>query len=398
VPGAPITPDFAWLNIPEGFCVHEYGMVPDARQIRFAPGGELFVASPSRPTVGGGAGGYSSIVVLPDDNHDGFADSTLVFMSGLSSTQGILFTNGYLYYQNDTNIMREPYVSGQRKDNGQSQMVTNISVYSSATHWPKTLDVADDGTIFVGNGGDQGEQCQEPMPFHGGVLRLAGTSAATPVMMGMRNPIAVKCHRDGHDLCFATELSRDYSSNLGGREKLVAIRAGDNWGYPCCATTGLPFADQCLTCSTPGTVPEADSSIPCMTAGTCSPDCSSITPETNSFVIGETPFGFDFVDAQFPAPWDHHVILALHGVAGSWVGARVVAIPFDANTGLPFSTTDLDGGVVDGGAPSDFATGWDDGRRDHGRPADVVVSSDGRVFVANDNNGEVFWIAPVVMP
>ncbi len=41
----------------------------------------------------------------------------------------------------------------------------------------------------------------------------------------------------------------------------------------------------------------------------CAPDCSAVAPEANSFLIGNTPFGFDFEDAQFPAPWNDHVIL-----------------------------------------------------------------------------------------
>jgi glucose/arabinose dehydrogenase len=42
----------------------------------------------------------------------------------------------------------------------------------------------------------------------------------------------------------------------------------------------------------------------------------------------------------------------------------------------------------------DFATGWDDGRQDRGRPADVTFAPDGRLFVANDVTGEMVWIAP----
>jgi glucose/arabinose dehydrogenase len=44
---------------------------------------------------------------------------------------------------------------------------------------------------------------------------------------------------------------------------------------------------------------------------------------------------------------------------------------------------------------TNFATGWDDGTVAHGRPAAVTFSSDGRLFVANDVNGIIFWIAPM---
>jgi glucose/arabinose dehydrogenase len=357
------------------------------------------VASPTTPTIGGGAGGQAAILVLPDDNGDGFADSTLVFKNNLPSTQGMLFAGGYFYFQNGTQIMREPYTSGQRQDNGQITQVADITIYVSCLHWPKPLDVSDDGTIYVGNGGDQGLSCQLPMPFQGGILKLdpaAGT--AVPVVSGLRNPIAVRCHHDGNNLCYATELSRDYSASMGGREKVISILAGDNYGYPCCATQGLAFSDQCLTCSTPGTLALGESSPICANATTamCSPDCSSITADSISFVIGDTPLGVDFVDTQFPAPWQHKMMIALHGAAGSWAGARVVAVGFDPATGLALSATDLDDGGVDTGAMSDFATGWVD--HAHGRPANLEVSPDGRLFLGNDISGEIIWFAPVTLP
>jgi glucose/arabinose dehydrogenase len=42
----------------------------------------------------------------------------------------------------------------------------------------------------------------------------------------------------------------------------------------------------------------------------------------------------------------------------------------------------------------DFATGWDDGRFLNGRPAAVAFARDGRLFLGNDSNGQIIWIAP----
>jgi glucose/arabinose dehydrogenase len=380
VPGGLDSTDLSWLTIPQGFCAHHYATVGNARQIRFAPGGELFVASPVAATTGGGANGVSAIVVIPDDDGDGLGDSILTFKSGLPSTQGLLFTSGYLYYQDGTKIMRLAYSAGERTDPGGSELVTDITIYSSNLHWPKTLDVSDTGRIFVGNGGDQGEACEQPMPFHGGILELDGTAGGNPIIRGLRNPIDVKCHHDGNNHCFATELALDYSASQGGREKLITIEAGDNWGFPCCATANLAYSGVTIPCA-------GDPS------NQCPPDCSSIASEGNSFIIGNTPFGFDFDDTQFPPPWDHRVIVALHGVAGSWAGARLVAIATDPVTGLPLPSTTIDGG--DNGGMSDFATGWDDGTHLHGRPSDIAFSKDGRMFVANDNSGEILWIAAI---
>jgi glucose/arabinose dehydrogenase len=368
--GSQSAPDLSWLHVPTGFCVHYFAHVPNARQVRFAPGGELFVTSPTTVTTGGGFGGFASIVVVPDDDHDGYGDQTLHFLDGLPSTQGILFTGGYLYYQDGTRIRRVAYHAGDRTGSAPGELVAEITGYSSPLHWPKTLDVADDGTIYVGNGGDQSETCDTSKPFHGGILKLDGRLGGTPVSRGLRNPIAIRCQR-GHDRCYALELARDYSGDQHGREKMLPVRAGDDWGYNCCATKDLPYD--------PSAVP--------------SNFCASVTPEDNAFLIGSTPFGLDFDYGAWPSPWTRDVLVALHGAFGTWVGARVVAILTDPSTGAPLPSSDLSG--APSGAMSDFATGWDDGSRAHGRPAAVVMADDGRLFVANDVNGDIVWIAPI---
>jgi glucose/arabinose dehydrogenase len=377
LPGAEAgDPDLSFLHLPVGFCAHYFGTVGDARQLRFAPGGELFVASPTMLTTGGNAGaGASSIVVLPDDNHDGRADTTLTFLGNLPSTQGLMFIPGFFYYQNGTQIMRVPYATGDRMPSGASQPVVNITYYSSPLHWPKPMDMADDGSIFIGNGGDQGETCVTPHPFHGGIRKIDGTTTnatdGTPVAQGFRNPIAIRCLQ-GHDTCFALELALDYSAGQGGREKLVPIRTGDDWGFPCCASQNTPYEG-----SPSGT------------------DCSKVTPETVSWLIGDTPFGLAFAPSTWPGMWSGVAIATTHGAAGTWVGARVVAIAMDPTTGMPKPGTDNVSPEQDQGSMTDFATGWDDGTLAHGRPAAVEFSDDGRLFVANDNNGVIFWIAPL---
>jgi glucose/arabinose dehydrogenase len=381
--GSPTWPSLSFLHLPAGFCAHYYGTVGDARQLRFAPGGELFVSSPSALSTGGNAGaGLNAIVVLPDDNLDGVADATITFLQFGSGAmnQGLLFAPGFFYYQDGTppgtKIMRMPYDVGDRMPSGMSEQVADVTVYTSGLHWVKTLDMADDGSIYVGNGGDQGEACDPTHPFHGGVLQIdAAPGGANPggkqIAKGLRNPTAIRCAK-GHDNCFALELAMDYTADSGGREKLIPIHEGDDWGFPCCATKNLAY----------NTAP----------AGT---NCSGVNAETNSFYIGDTPFGVDFEPGVWPGQWAGRAYVATHGAAGTWTGARVVAIPMDASTGLPLPSTNINGdsdvGMVD------FATGWDDLTNTHGRPAAVAFSPDGRLFLANDNDGTIIWIAPITM-
>jgi len=376
VPGGQASaPDFRFMQLPVGFCAHYFATIGNTRQLRFAPGGELFVASPTTPTTGGGQGGRSAIMVLADDDHDGYADAPITFLGGTSappslrSTQGLLFTGGFLYYQNGTKIMRVPYATGDRAPSGPSEQMADITYYFSSLHWPKTLDAADDGTIYVANGGDQGEACDPTRPFHGGIRKLDGTPDGGPVAKGFRNPISVRCGR-GHNRCFAVELAKDFTTFQGGREKLIEIHQDDDWGFPCCATKDLPYV---------GIQP--------------APDCSGVAADSDSFMIGETPFDVDFETGKWPAPWAHRAYLPLHGVAGAWDGARVVAIAMDPTTGELMPASTLPAGPP--GSVVDFAIGWDDGKRSHGRPANVAFAADGRLFLGNDNTGDIVWIAPV---
>jgi glucose/arabinose dehydrogenase len=269
--------------------------------------------------------------------------------------------------------MRVPYATGDRHPSGASEQVADITYYNSGLHWPKVMDMADDGTIYVGNGGDQGETCVTPHPFHGGIRKIDGTPNGAPVAQGFRNPIGIRCWQ-GHNVCFALELDLDYSYNNGGREKMVPIRQGDDWGFPCCATTNEAFP-----ASPPGT------------------SCSMVTQDTVGFYIGDTPFGLGFSPASWPAPWANVAIIANHGAAGSWVGARVTAITMNTTTGLPLPGSDLAMPGADTGSLHAFATGWDDGTLTHGRPAAIEFSSDGRLFIGNDSSGDILWIAPLDM-
>jgi glucose/arabinose dehydrogenase len=366
VPGGQGADKLTFLRLPNGFCVHWFANVGNTRQMRFAPGGELFVASPTRATTSGGSGGRAAIVVLPDDDRDGIADSTITFLSGIGSTQGLLFTSDHFYYQNATAILRMPYSPGDRAPRT-SEMVADITIFTSDLHWPKTLDQADDGTIYVANGANNDDACETGRPFRGGILKLDGAPGGTPVTKGFRNPIAVRCQR-GHDLCFAAELAKDFSAagEEGGREKLIPIRDGDDWGFPCCYGRNLPqVANQ---------------------------DCSTIVPENVAFLIGDTPFAFDFEIGRWPSPYTGSIFVPLHGAAGTWKGARIVAVATDAGTGLPQMGSDLLMSNV--GGISDFATGWDDGHFANGRPAAITFAADGRMFVGNDTDGNIFWIAP----
>jgi hypothetical protein len=96
------------------------------------------------------------------------------------------------------------------------------------------------------------------------------------------------------------------------------------------------------------------------------------------------PLGMSFLDKAtlLPAAYRGDLLLALHG---SWnrdvpTGAKIVRVRIV--NGLPVSY-------------EDFITGWQlaNGNR-WGRPADVLVASDGSVLISDDDGGVIWRVTP----
>ena len=221
----------AFLTLPTGFCVHYFGNVGNTRQLRFSPTGDLFVASPTSGTTGGGAGGKAAILVLPDDDHDGVADTPLTFLGELPSTQGIMFAKDFFYYQNSTKILRRPYALGiapcRRSPSSKSptSRCTRRPGIGRSRSTRQTTEQSTWATVAI-----KAKPALRRTRFAGHPQDRRDTGGRV-VAKGFRNPIAVRCQR-GHNLCFAIELAMDFSAEFGGREKLVPIRDGDDWATP----------------------------------------------------------------------------------------------------------------------------------------------------------------------
>ncbi|MBV9948404.1 MAG: hypothetical protein JOZ69_16250, partial [Myxococcales bacterium] len=195
VVGGSQAPGIGWLTLPVGFCAHYFAKVPNARQLRFTPNGDLFVASPTSSTTGGANDGISGVVLLRDADRDGTADANVTFLQGLPAVQGLMVNGGYLYYQDRATIRRVPIQDGVDDPAGPSEVVTQMELDwpQDTLHWPKVFDVTRDGTVYVTNGSTQSETCSSQGPVWGGIFKLQANGKTTSVVRGFRNPIALRC-------------------------------------------------------------------------------------------------------------------------------------------------------------------------------------------------------------
>lgn len=366
------------LTVPQGFCAREFyaPRVIEARVIRFAPNGDLFLAAPSMATPGGAAQGPGAILVLPDDNRDGVADAALTFAGGspatadcksieadpnnLACVHGLTFSGDYLYYTRSDEVRRIRYTKGDRKAAGASEVVASLGGSGvTEMRWTHTLDQGNDGQLYVSRGRfESSGQCNALQMSYGAVfsLDLSKPLPVSPAVVaeGFRNPMYLRFGARANEL-YAAELSGDSWGGIGGREKLAVVQPGGRWGYPCCVGKGMPA---------PGSTES----------------CNDIGQELLSIPLNDTPFGMDFEPGNFPAPYTKGLFVALHGAFGQpWKGTALSWMPTDA-MGRPT------------GPVTEFATGWSSNFP--GRATDVAFAPDGRMFVIDDTQGRIFWIAP----
>jgi glucose/arabinose dehydrogenase len=349
--------DVLGLTPPEGFCVKYYAQIGEPRSLSIAPNGDVFVGAPSRATSGGATGGPGAIMVLYDDNHDGIAEEKQ-FAGSLEDVHAVVVSGDYVYFTTQETVWRTPYTLGQRTETpGMRQDLGLPDRFGIGGRWTHGLARSVGGQLFT----SRGEYGQCGGTQAGDISSIGPNGALTTIANGFRNPMYLRCHHTA-EVCAATELGEDLT--VGAREKLIMLRPGttSNYGYPCCHAMSVTSS------SNNGMV-----------------DCATTAVEDRSFVLQDTPFGLDWERGLWSGPQKNALFVALHGSAYSspqWQGARIVYAAVDPKTHAPVEDW------------RDFLMGWGPGGTPLERPSDVAFAPDGRLFIADDTGGRVFWMAP----
>ena len=138
-PAPPVVPAVpATLKVPPGFAVSVFASgLPGSRLMAVSPEGVLVVAK------------RAEVVALPDANHDGVAEPT-VLLSGMTYAHSVAFNGGYLYIGTTPAVVRVKWTNGTVA--GPLETYVELPSSAPAMHTSRSIAFGPDGRLYVGIG------------------------------------------------------------------------------------------------------------------------------------------------------------------------------------------------------------------------------------------------------
>jgi glucose/arabinose dehydrogenase len=175
---------------------------------------------------------------------------------------------------------------------------------------------------------------------------------------GVRNSVGFDWDPRTRELWF-TDNGRDWLGDDSPPDELNhAPAAGMHFGYPYCHG---------------GTIADPEYGNRHM--------CKEFTPPAQNLGAHVAPLGMRFyTGSQFPAEYRNQIFIAEHG---SWNRS--------SKSGYRVTMVRIENGKAVAYGP--FASGWLQGEKVWGRPADVLVMPDGSLLVSDDYAGAIYRIS-----
>jgi glucose/arabinose dehydrogenase len=333
-------------TVPAGYAVSPFATgLSGPRFMAVSPDGTLLVAER----------GADRVVALPDRDGDGHADETIVVGTGYDGAHSLAFAADGTLYVAGTGTLFAVELGPDLRERSRRAI---LDLPPGGAHSTRTVAVLPDGRLLV-SVGSTCNVCWEKDPRRATILVADADGSNSRVLMrGLRNAVGVAVD-PATSTAWATNNGRDMLGDDVPPETLYRVDEGADAGWPRCHAGTIVDPEF-------GTTPDPTTGL----AG-----CDGVVAPVATFQAHMAPLGIAF--------WEGGAFIAFHG---SWnrstkVGYEVRRVPWSA-----------DGPT---GPDEPFLTGFlDDGSGDSsGRPAGLIVGSDGALFVSDDKAGAIYRVS-----
>jgi len=342
------------IQLPAGFSFVIYADdIPNARELRLTERGDLLVATPNRNQI---------LLLTEDENGDGRYDKKKVLFEKLNAPNGMDFytdneQRSWLYVAEQDAIGRVQFDHQRGELMGNyERIVTNLP--GGGNHWKKSLRFGPDGLMYV-TFGSSCNVCIEKDRRRATMMRYQPDGKGEEIYAsGLRNSEGFDWSpADG--ALYATDNGRDMLGDDFPPCEFNKIEQGDFYGWPFANGNNIPDPDY-------GKGREKEIA-------------NAISP-VHDFRAHNAPLGMAFLRYKnLPADYQHAALVALHG---SWNrsqkdGYKVVSLHWQA-----------DGSIQE----KDFMSGFLKDDKVIGRPAEIIESQRGDIFIADDYAGAIYRV------
>ncbi len=353
------------LNLPEGFGISIAAQ--GLKRVRFmarSPDDRIFVTDMYNLTDNK----RGTVYILDDFDPDLMQFKKVTkYLTDLRNPNSVAFyadENGtnWFYLALTDRLVRYRYEAGTDAPSGEPEVLTTFPDYGlgykyGGWHLTRTVVVGGNGKIYVAVGSSC-NACEEKEDVRASILEMDPDGKnQRHYVRGLRNAVGV---RWVNGRLFATNMGSDHLGDNRPADTFYALDEGKNYGWPYCFQAGARvFADVKFN--------TANKKL----------DCRNVPRAHTPFPAHSSPLGLEYFDSTNDPSLADSFLVALHGSTKRSLrrGYSVIRIEESAR-----------------GSVQDFITGFFDGTKINGRPADIFSFGKNAFLLTDDHSGVVYYV------
>jgi glucose/arabinose dehydrogenase len=289
------------------------------------------------------------------------------YLTGLRNPNSVAFYTDpsgtdWFYLALTNRLVRYRYEAGSEAPTGEPEVLATFPDYGlgykyGGWHLTRTVVVGGNGKIYVAVGSSC-NACEEKEEVRATIVEMDPDGKNQRYYArGLRNAVGLKWV---NDRLWATNMGSDHLGDNRPADTFYSIEEETNYGWPYCFQAGAKvFSD------------------PKFNLRNRKFDCRKVPAAHTPFPAHSSPLGLEYFDSSSDPSLADSFLVALHGSTKRTLrrGYKVVKIDETAN-----------------GAIEDFITGFYDGTKIHGRPADVFSFGPNAFLLTDDHAGVVYYV------